>query len=684
MNNLAVLFLTTTLTISIASCGDDPVAGTDTADTTTGVDTEVSDTGDGADATDTVEPDTTAPLPAADCDPLDPSFCALPWPSSLYLVADDSRATGYTLTFGPTSLPANLDGVHIDPAPYRRRDGYGLHDPVLVHFDGLDVTGLPTEDDGASSLDADAPIVWLQVAEDGSTSRVPYFIDVDVASPEAERILFVRPAVILEEGTRYIIAFRDLKDLDGDPITAGESFIRLRDGATAEIPALASRQARFDEVFATLEAANVETDELILAWDWVTASGESLFGWMLDIRDKAFAATGEDGPEITIDEVTTYTAEQNPNIAMDLLGTFRVPHFMEEGSNLNNILAYKAKLGADGRPEQNGWIDAPLWVRIPRSALDGTAHDLLLYGHGQNGRGEQVRGGFNARIANDHHFILAATDMWGMSEEDVPGILQMLADFSGFPRLSDRLLQGVVNHALLARALMKRLPQLSELAELNLTINTDEVYYSGISQGGIYGPVVIAVSPDIRRGHLGVPGNDYSFLLTRSRNFELFFGLLAMYYTDRPSQVVALQAVHNLWNGADSVSYLRHIADPLPGSPENAILLAPAKGDVQVAVSSNDWVLRSDIGVALMENYDDERTVWGVDEVPYPHQGSGLVLYDFGNPWPDESVILPPTSDAEDPHGKPRQEDYHSEQLVHFLRTGEIIDVCGGDGCNPD
>ncbi|MFT7624462.1 MAG: hypothetical protein ACI9WU_003650 [Myxococcota bacterium] len=36
------------------------------------------------------------------------------------------------------------------------------------------------------------------------------------------------------------------------------------------------------------------------------------------------------------------------------------------------------------------------------------------------------------------------------------------------------------------------------------------------------------------------------------------------------------------------------------------------------------------------------------------------------------------------PHNLPKNAAHHSEQMVHFFRTGEIIDVCGGDGCSPD
>ena len=44
----------------------------------------------------------------------------MPWPSSLYLAPDATHDTGYALTFGATSLPANRMRQHIDPAPYLR------------------------------------------------------------------------------------------------------------------------------------------------------------------------------------------------------------------------------------------------------------------------------------------------------------------------------------------------------------------------------------------------------------------------------------------------------------------------------------------------------------------------------------------------------------------------------------
>ena len=51
-------------------------------------------------------------------------------------------------------------------------------------------------------------------------------------------------------------------------------------------------------------------------------------------------------------------------------------------------------------------------------------------------------------------------------------------------------------------------------------IDTTRLYYDGNSQGGIMGGALVAVSPDIERGALGVPGMNYSTLLQRSVDFE--------------------------------------------------------------------------------------------------------------------------------------------------------------------
>ena len=632
-------------------------------------------------------PDTTEPTDptAFDCDPLMEAACALPWPSNLYLARDPTRGTGYTLAFGETTLPVNVDGKHIDPTPYGRMDGYGVESPLLVLFPNLDTTGFATEYHTDPSLEADAKVVWLAIHEGGVT-RVPYWAELDAVETDPDKqVLFVRPAVILEEGTRYVVAFRGLKTTDGATIAPSPAFVALRDGKTAGDPLLAPRQARFDDIFAILESEGIARDSLTLAWDFVTASTDGLHSRMLHMRDDALATVGPDGPEITIDEVKDFTPEENADIAVEMTGTFHMPSYLNPVQVDGVDVAYVFNEGPDGMPAQSGFTDEKLWIRIPRSALDGTPHGLVQYGHGQNGQGDQVRGSFNSKIANKHDLIFFACNMLGMSEEDVPNIVAALLDLSGFVRTADRLHQGMVNQVLLARAMRERFPKLPEVTSRGIVVNPDELFYSGISQGGIYGATYMAVSQDVTRGHLGVPGNNYSFLLLRSGNFKPFFAAIMVRYPERASQLLALTAVQLLWDGVDPVSYMRRITDdPFPGNEPHHIILAPAKGDPQVPVTSNEWVGRSDIGIPIMEHYDTERVVSGMVEQPYPYVGSGIVLYAFGNPWPTENIDMPPDESLPDPHEKPRKLDHHNEQMVHFFRTGEIIDVCGGDGCTPE
>ena len=85
-----------------------------------------SDAGDGA-ATTTLPLQGSLRLDAADvadverCDPI-AAGCLLPFPNDYYTVADDATATGRRVALDPESLPANVDGVHIDPTHWNELD----------------------------------------------------------------------------------------------------------------------------------------------------------------------------------------------------------------------------------------------------------------------------------------------------------------------------------------------------------------------------------------------------------------------------------------------------------------------------------------------------------------------------------------------------------------------------------
>lgn len=639
----------------------------------------------GSQSTDPGTTTTTGPAPLdipddPDCDPLVPEVCAMPFPSSRWLVPDAGRVTGYTLTFGPKTLPANSKGVHIDPAPYARLDGFGVGSPAVAFFPELNGDDLPDETHIAESMEEGARVMMFEV-DGGALKRIPCFAEIDrAAKSDDERALLIRPAVILKEGTRYVVALRGLTKLDGSDVPPSDAFRALRDGLAAGTP-VEDRVPAFEEIFGLLEGAGVPREGLLLSWDWVTASGEALHGPLLHMRDEAFAELGDKSPVFAITSTESYTVEENADIAYEVLGTFEVPDYMVS-TKIGTKDAFTLSWGPDGLPVQTGVYKAEFRARVPRSAASGEPHGVMLHGHGLNGTHGQIRKDTFDRLANQEKLVIVGCNMIGMSSEDVDTILEMLNDLSGFPALADRLHQGVLNHAFLARGMKTGFDEIPEIAATGLVIDPDSIYYNGISQGGIFGATHMAMSLDITRGHLGVPGNNYSTLLQRSVDFGPFFLLLNGVYQDARDVQILLATIQGLWDRTDPVSHYRHIsAEPHPGTPSHQVLLASAKGDWQVALLTNEIAARSDVGVALLPGYGKEVAL--VTETPYPHQGSGLVNYSFGNPWPPPGN-KPPFDDVGDPHGEPRKLPWHDAQMMHFFRTGEIIDVCGGDGCNPD
>ncbi len=713
------------LALLMATCGDkasspqaadakaDADADADAGDSTTAaLDASEADALDGFDA---------ASNPADECDPLMPASCALPWPSNLYLKADASRKTGYTLQFGEKSLPLNTDGEPIDPMPYTRLDGYSVGSALLVQFPRVDISGLAHQSSIGLSVEATANVLWLEVDAAGKLlRRIPYFVELDQrpngpsgAIDPVLQVLMVRPGVVLDYGRRYVVAFRNLKDTLGKPMPRSPAFQALLDGkATGK---LAERQARFQEIFKILADNGVKPDELTLAWDFVTESSEALHEPILEMRDKSLAVVGALGPDITVTGIKEYalTEKDGADMAFDVTGTFRAPSFVTPHAlGGDGAQAWRFNLDAQGKLAQNGWRDSKFWIRVPRSCLEGKNQcDLVQYGHGLNGSGHEIFQSWVAPHANARHLVYFSSNMIGMSEEDSTTIIALFFHLTEFAALPERVTQGLIEHLLLARTMQARGDELEPLAKRGVQLSGN-MYYSGNSQGGIYGQTLLAIHTQITRGHFGQPGVNYSMLMERSADFEDYLPLFLNGYPDRRDQVVILATIQLLWDLVDPVAYVRHIEqDPLPGTPKHTALAVVHPGDFQVDPVTDEISVRSGY-YKLMAHYG--RPVYGVTEVAYPQTTSALVAVDFGNTWGDtgnlptgaepglqcgadnvpggkcrgKSLCDPKGTfepcTLEDPHDRAHGLDAHNDQMVHFFHTGEIADFCGGDGCAPE
>lgn len=616
-----------------------------------------------------------------ECEALVPEYCLFPWPSDHFLTADPSRDSGFRLTPPAVGMPVSQTGVPVEPALVERADGFPLGTPIITLIPHLDAASLPGEESIEGSIEPDSKLGLFEATPDGLRA-IPAFAELDRREDDpAVRVLFIRPAVILKKSTRYVVALRDLVDLDGQPIAAGEAFAALRDGI-AEGP-LAARQMVFDGMFDDLDAIGWARGSLTVAWQFHTASHRSLHGDLLHMRDDAIAriaAEGRNGPALTFVEVEALTPEQSAEIAYRIEGTMRVPHYMRPVDGFLQETAWVFDRGPDGLPRAAEWRDAPFILLIPRVALGGEPVGLIQYGHGLNGSRGQTDSGQHHRTAAEG-YVYFGLDLIGMSSGDRNNIIGITYDVNRFVWLADRLHQGLVESVLLARAMRFTLPQMPELAQWGVTVDPDRLYYEGNSQGGIFGATHVALSTQVTRGMLGVPGQNYSTLLERSVDFDPFFVIFDAVYRERFDQVILLALMQVLWDSTDPVSHYRHlVVEPHPGNAPNQVILATAKGDWQVALLTAEIVARSDVGVALMENYDLQRAPALIEPVPYPHEGSALINWHYGNPWPPPGN-RPPNDDLGDPHGKPRRDTDYRWQMINFFETGRVVDVCGGGLC---
>jgi hypothetical protein len=611
------------------------------------------------------------PFLSGDCDPLVPSHCGLPFPSNVYLpiVTDPAKKTGRRVEFGATTLPKNAQGVQAAPDEFRRSDGFSPGDAFLTLLPGATTTGLPSPLTIAKSLTLDSPTILIN-AQTGAL--VPHFAELDVgADTDETRAFMIRPAVRLDDATRYIVAIRRVVDASGKAIPPSEAFLALRDGKPSSEASVAARRTLYADIFARLGAAGVKRDDLQIAWDMTTASRENNTEWMLHIRDEGLKLVGPDGPAYTIDKVTP---DPSASTKLRIEGHVTVPLYLDKPDTGGKFV-----FGSDGMPKQNGTADYPFLVLIPVSATKGTPGVPVQNGHGLFGSRDQIEG--FADRADTAGWVLVGTDFIGMASDDIPNIAKIITggDIGAFRSVPDRMSQGYLNMMLVTRMMRGNFAK-DPVVQFGgkSAIDTTKSYYFGGSEGGILGATFMALTPDILRGGLEVAGQSYNLLLNRSVDFDPYWAAIKGAYPNPLDVQLLLGLVQMQWDRAEPTGYSRYIVnDPLPGTPSHEVLLQLSIGDHQVSTLGGHIMARA-IGVKNLRPVN--RTIFGLDEVDGPYKGSALIEYDFG--LPPEPITNVPDRDGADPHGAMKGVPAAGDVLLQFLQTGVVNAACNGK-CDP-
>lgn len=612
----------------------------------------------------------------ADCDPIAPTRCGLPFPSNVYLADDDKTPSGKSVRFGATTLPktGNGQGDPIDPAAWFDSDGFSPGQAPFTQMLGATITGFPTQDNIEFSLTENSPTILLD-AETGEL--VPHFAELDVSNgvDEESQALMLRPAVRLKDASRYIVAIRRVQDAGGNYLEPSEAFRALRDGTPSTDYSVRRRRGLYNDIFSRLEKAGIARDDLQIAWDYTTASRENNTRWLVHMRDDALNTVGEEGPTYVID-----TVEDNPNewIKKRIYGRFTVPIYLDKAGPGGSLV-----FGDDGMPKQNGTGEYEFVVHVPNSVTGDTPGALLQNGHGLLGSKNEGRNGYLAELSDRHRYVSFGIDLIGMAEEDEATVQTAIGgDIGAFKGLVGRQHQGILNSLLAMRMMAGRFAKDPIMMDNGKSmIDSTKRYYRGDSQGGIFGTTYMALSTDVTRGLLGEPGMPYNLLLNRSVDFTPFFFLLKVIYYDNLDLQLVLGLVQMHWDRTEPNGYAPYItSNMLPGTPKHDVLLHVAIGDYQVTPLGAHLIARA-VGAKNLTPVN--RSLFGIEEVPGPFSGSGIVEFDFNLPMSPLTNTPPDGPEDLDPHDSVRVLDASYDQTNDFLREGVVKPYCDGP-CNPE
>jgi hypothetical protein len=639
------------------------------------------------------------------CDFMDPALCLQPWPNDYFTKADPSTDTGRRLNLNTNSMPANKNGVHIDPTDINRGDGFSPGNLITVKIPqvetqaAFDNTGFVPINDLHRYSDPNQPIVVIDAA---TGERQPVWAELD-ANPNhyspgdtQDVNVIIRPARNFEEGHRYIVALRGLRDAQNNPVDPPLPFRVYRDRLITTDPAIENRRPHMEDLISTLQSDGIQRSNLYMTWDFTVASEHSLAGRALAIRDDALHQLGDDTPgDGVIDgsaptfHITSVQDAPDPDVPANTLRLIDgeltdIPCYLNN-SDCHPGGTFNFQSNGDVNATSTGTADDPdagtTGVRfqcvVPNSAVTGTAVNQTqsgIFGHGLLGDFTQVDDmiRFTPSEANVSNTTWCATNWAGFSSDDIGTVLATLGDVSNFSKATDRMVQGFVNMIYLGRAMMhpdgfdtdpafQLDPDGSGGNDPVPVIDPGQgLYWEGISQGAIMGGALTALEPDLTQSVLDVVGMNYSSLLRRSTDSAQYFELPGLgLYDNYPNQLerpLLLSLMQLLWDRGEANGYAHHMTDdPLPNTPSHNVLLQMAYGDHQVTNYAAEVEART-IGARVETPALDPGRHWdsspflGIPAISsYPFSGPSAMVYYDGGP-----IGFDGNQDCTDENGNPQ------------------------------
>ena len=593
----------------------------------------------------------------------------MPWPSSAYLVADSTTATGRRVDLPIEAMPKNIDAVAIDPVWINRWDGFSPTGPILVAFpNGVSQTGLPSWKSPDDSLAADSPIVLLDMT---TGQRAPFFAEIDQNTMEiTQRSLIIRPLARLNPGSHYAVAIRKgVKAADGSDLVPSPAFAAALAGDSYDHPRF--KTTPYKDIFSALESAGVPKTDLVLAWDFYTASNEYLRSDLLTMRDTALAAIGDGAANLTF---SATARAPRTGLLKSFTGTFKSPNFLDNGETDES----KMLRDANAKPLMMGLRDARFAALVPECVTSQPLpRPTIVFGHGLFGSGEEyLDDNFVIDLAQRYCFVIVAGDFIGLTSRQLALAPLAVNDLNKGQGITEKLAQAVIDFIALESITRGPFRTSAEFKHNGAEIiDPSKVYYVGGSLGGIMGNTFMAYDPNITKAVLAVPGGVWSLMFERSNAWHLLKGSAQGAYTDPEVYQLIIAFLGMGMEPYDPITTAEKvIKDPMPGVPQKEILIWYAIGDSLVTNIATEMIGRT-LGLDLLG--PSVKTVWSMPAKTGPLVNAMTVYDEHPTPLPSD-LNIPPSKDN-GTHSDVNRNPSALRQVEAFLLQDQIIQTCGGD-----
>ena len=563
------------------------------------------------------------------CDLTNQIHCMLPFPSGFFLDEDESQITDYRLNITGEAIPDTNSAQSENMLILDRLDGFSPSTQIFTAFSSIpDISEMADQFNISPSIEINHSSISMNL---DTGEFIHHWIELDARAKDGEdTLIFVRTLQGLDHDAAYAVAFRNLVDINGEAIQPEDGFLALRDNQTTDSIQIENQREDYGYLFEKLEQSGVPRSNLQSAWWFHTASTKSILKDLFSIRDDAENRLGDVGIGCTITNVVEDYGEDNTTLRV-IQGTVTTPQYMQTEYARSPMVRNE-----EGDPVfvENREIDFSMM--IPKSlAENNTSGPISVFGHGLFGDSDAyVKNG--RAIANEYQTVLLATDFKGWSSDgDEDAMTFALMDLKEFQYQQERQMQAVINHLAMIRTIAGGQCD-EEYFKHNGTILLDyeTINYIGISLGGLRGPSLLSIIPELEWGVLWVGGTSFSHQVERSTHYgseefpSVFYQLLSsdLSLPSRMDRAICIALLQSIWDSTDGETFLPYRENGFEDllKPFDMFYLTSMM-DAQVTTLSADRAVRTgNVPVINGSAYHP----FGVMAIEGPTDGSAAAYFD--------------------------------------------------------